>query len=389
MIRPLRGTEFRMQGKAHQALLALTTILLSIVGTLIVAEIVLRFLPVNEGLRAQPVDAANPIFRFQPNRTSTWSEGWNFESVNRVHVNNDGFINDQDYDPSMSTPLLAIVGDSYIEAGMVPFPETIGGRLEADLRGRGRVYTFAASGAGLPQYLVWADYARRRYHPDAFVINIIANDFDESLWHRGQSPGFHHFQRMPDGTAVLRRVDYQPSFWRLLLRHSALAMYLITNMKVQQLLDFSVQSLGANDKRWSSNIPYESSEVAFADYRWAVDRFLDALPAATGVDADRIVLVFDGLRPDMYDPALLPEAERGTWGVMRAYVMEQARARNIGTVDLQPIFSDDYARARRRFEFPHDGHWNSLGHELAVREIEGTPAFRRFLQDAPVHIPQN
>ncbi|MHB1218308.1 MAG: hypothetical protein ACYC1L_08945 [Alphaproteobacteria bacterium] len=367
-----------MQGKAHPALLALTAILLSIVGTLIVAEIVLRFLPVNEGLRAQPVDAANPIFRFQPNRTSTWSEGWNFESVNRVHVNNDGFINDQDYDPSMSTPLLAIVGDSYIEAGMVPFPETIGGRLAADLRGRGRVYTFAASGAGLPQYLVWADYARRRYHPDAFVINIIANDFDESLWHRGQSPGFHHFQRMPDGTAVLRRVDYQPSFWRLLLRHSALAMYLITNMKVQQLLNFSVQSLGANDKRWSSNIPYESSEIAFADYRWAVDSFLDALPAATGVDADRIVLVFDALRPDMYDPVLLPEAERGTWGVMRAYVMQQARTRGIGTVDLQPVFAESYAREHRRFEFPHDGHWNGLGHELAAQAIERAPMYGRF-----------
>lgn len=372
-----------MHGKARQVLLALTAIFISIVGTLVVAEIALRFLPVNEGLRAQPVNAADPVFRFQPNRTSTWSEGWNFESINQVHVNNDGFINSQDYDPSLSTPLIAIIGDSYIEAGMVPFAETIGGRLEADLHGRGRVYTFAASGAGLPQYLVWADYARRQYHPDAFIINIIANDFDESLWHRGQSPGFHHFERMPDGTAVLRRVDYEPSFWRLLLRHSALAMYLVTNMKVQQLLNFSVQSLGANDKRWSSNVPYESSEAAFADYRWAVDRFLDALPAATGVDASRIVLVFDGLRPDMYDPALLPDAERGTWGVMRSYVMEQARTRGIETVDLHPVFSADYARARRRFEFPHDGHWNSLGHELAAQEIEATPVFRRFLRDAP------
>lgn len=376
-----------MQGKARQILLALTAILISIVGTLVVAEIVLRFLPVNEGLRAQPVNAENPIFRFQPNRTSIWSEGWNFESVNHVHVNNDGFINDQDYDPQPSTPLIAVIGDSYIEAGMVPFPETIGGRLEADLRGRGRVYTFAASGAGLTQYLVWADYARRQYRPDAFIINVISNDFSESLWHRGQSPGFHHFQRMPDGSAVIRRVDYNPSFWRLLLRHSTLAMYLITNMKVQQALNFSVQSLGANDKRWSSNVPYESTEVAFADYRWAVDRFFDALPAATGVAPGRIVLVFDALRPDLYDPALLADAERGTWGVMRAYVMEQARARNIGTVDLQPAFNADYAREGRRFEFPHDGHWNSLGHELATQEIEKTQMFRRFLQETAAPRP--
>lgn len=371
-----------MQGKARRALLALTAIFISVVGTLVVAEIVLRFLPVNEGLRAQAVDAANPVFRFEPNRTSVWSEGWSFESVNRVHVNNDGFVNDQDYDPAASTPLLAIVGDSYIEAGMVPFPQTVGGRLQADLRGRARVYTFAASGAGLTQYLVWADYARQRYHPDAFIINIIANDFDESLWHRGQSPGFHHFQRMPDDTAVMRRVDYQPSFWRLMFRRSALVMYLVTNMKVQQVLNISVQSLGAKDKRWSSNVPYESSETAFADYRWAVDRFLDALPAATGVGADRIVLVFDGMRPDMYDSALLSDAQHGTWGVMRAYVMEQARARGIDTVDLQPVFGEDYAREQRRFESPHDGHWNSLGHELAAQAIEQTPMYERLLDAA-------
>lgn len=368
-----------MHGKARQALLALTAILISIIGTLVVAEIVLRFLPVNEGLRAQIVDAANPVFRFEPNRTAVWSEGWNFESVNHVHVNNDGFVNDQDYDPAASTPLLAIVGDSYIEAGMVPFSETVGGRLQADLRDRARVYTFAASGAGLTQYLVWADYARQRYHPDAFIINIIANDFDESLWHRGQSPGFHHFRRMPDGTAVMQRVDYQPSFWRLLFRRSALVMYLVTNMKVQQILNVSVQSLGAKDKRWSSNVPYESSEAAFADYRWAVDRFLDALPAATGVGMDRIILMFDGLRPDMYDPALLTDAQKGTWGVMRAYVMEQAHARGIYTVDLQPVFGDHYAHNRQRFEFPHDGHWNGLGHELAAQSIEKTPVYKHFL----------
>lgn len=382
MIRPLRGIRCGMRGKARQVLLALTAILISIVGTLVVAEIALRFLPVNEGLRAQPVDAANPVFRFEPNRTSIWSEGWNFESINRVRVNNDGFVNNKDYDPGASTPLLAIVGDSYIEAGMVPFSQTVAGRLQMDLGDSARVYTFAASGAGLTQYLVWADYARRRYHPQAYVISVIANDFDESLWHRGQSPGFHHFQRQPDGGAIIRRVDYQPSIWRRALRHSALAMYLVTNMKVQQILHFSVQTLGTKDKRWSSNIPYESTEAAFADYRWAVDRFFDALPAATGVAADHIVLTLDAMRPDLYDPALARDAEQGTWGVMRNYVMEQARARGIGIVDMQPVFAESYARDHRRFEFPHDGHWNGFAHGLVAQAIERTPMFERFRNTA-------
>jgi hypothetical protein len=364
-------------------LLALTTILLSIVGTLLAAEIILRFLPVNEGLRAQAVDAEHPVFRFEPNRTAIWSEGWNFEAVNRVRVNNDGFVNDQDYDAAATTPLLAVVGDSFIEAGMVPFPEKIAGILAEATRGRGRVYTFAASGAGLTQYLVWANYAREHYHPQAFVINVVSNDFDDSLWHRSQSPGFHHFQRQEDGSALLRRVDYHPSLWRRLLRHSALAMYLVTNLKVQQLFHFTTWNLSAHDRRWSSNIPYESSEAAFADYRWAADNFLDALPAATGVGPSQVVLMFDAIRPDLYDPALAKDAEQGTWGVMRSYLMERARERGIGIIDLHRIFTEDYAREHQRFEYPYDAHWNSLGHKLAAQAIEHTPMFKSLFPLSP------
>lgn len=373
-----------MRGKTRQMLLALTVILISITGTLFAAELALRFMPVNDGLRAQAVDAANPVFRFQSNRSSTWSEGWNLESVNRVRVNNDGFVNDQDYDPNATTPLLAVIGDSYIEAGMVPFGQTVAGRLAKDVGPGGRVYSFAASGAGLTQYVVWASYARDRYRPQAYVFSIIANDFDEALWHRGRSPGFHHFERHTDGTSTIRRVDYQPSFWRRVLRRSALAMYLVTNMKVQRIFDFSVQNLGAKDTRWSANIPYESTEAELADYHWAVDRFLDALPEATGVAPNQIVLTFDAIRPDLYDPALANDAERGTWGIMRTYVMDQARARGMGVVDMHPVFVAHYAREHRHFESPNDGHWNAMAHGLVTTAVEDTPMFHRFIDSVKV-----
>ena len=48
-----------------------------------------------------------------------------------------------------------------------PHAETLQGRLAADVEGRGRVYSFAASGAPLSQYLVWAEYAREHYAPEA------------------------------------------------------------------------------------------------------------------------------------------------------------------------------------------------------------------------------
>src|SRR5690606_25729789 len=131
------------------------------------AELALRLLPVNEGLMVQPVNASNPVFHFAPNRSSVWSRDWDFKLVNYVRTNNAGFVNDQDYRKDDPRPLLAVVGDSYVEALMVPFGQTLHGRLAAASAPWGRVYSFGGSGAPLSQYLVWAQYAREEWNANA------------------------------------------------------------------------------------------------------------------------------------------------------------------------------------------------------------------------------
>ena len=108
---------------------ALATVSLTVVLCLGSAEIFLRFLPVQSGLRTMPVNAENPVFHFTPTRDVIFSRGWNFDMVNYRRVNNAGWINDQYYQHRTETPLLAIVGDLYIEAMMVPYAQTLYGRL--------------------------------------------------------------------------------------------------------------------------------------------------------------------------------------------------------------------------------------------------------------------
>lgn len=358
---------------------ACVAVLISVGGFLVLAEIILRFLPVNDGLRLMPVNEKNPVFRFTPNRTATWSEGWDFKIVNKVHVNNDGFVNNIDYDPSPRSPLLAIIGDSFVEAGIVPYDRTTQGRLARQV-GNGRVYSFAASGAGLSQYLVWARYAKERYKPGAYVFVIIGNDFSESLFHRERSPGFHHFERLPDGKAAMRRVDFEPGLSRRILRESALAMYLITNLKIQTLFRVNVQQyLGRKDRRWVANIPAEEPEAVINDYKWAVDRFLDFLPESTGVDFSSIVFVMEGFRPDMYDSVALERALKDSvWAKMRDYVKRQAEGLGITVIDMHPVFMERFSREEKRFEFPTDNHWNGEGHRAVADAIAGTQVFRRL-----------
>jgi hypothetical protein len=157
---------------------------LSTVATLVVAEIALWFLPVESSLRTVAVDDRNPVFHARPNLRFSFSRGWDFKIPNEGRTNNAGFVNDQDYAADGPRPLIAVVGDSYIEAKMVRFAETVQGRLAAALGSRGRVYSFAFSGAPLSQYVVWARHAKEAYRPDGpdgLVVAVVDNDFDESL----------------------------------------------------------------------------------------------------------------------------------------------------------------------------------------------------------------
>ncbi len=99
-----------------------------VAGTLLVLvslEAILRTLPVAGAARSTSVDAENPIARFEPGTEFTWSRDWNFSIVNQVRVNNFGFVSDFDYDEDATDPLVAVIGDSYVEAFMVPFRKRV------------------------------------------------------------------------------------------------------------------------------------------------------------------------------------------------------------------------------------------------------------------------
>ena len=330
-----------------------------------------RCLPVNEGLRSQSVTQDNPILRFAPNRTSIWSRGWDFSLVNRVKTNNYGFVSDIDYDPRPTTPLLAVIGDSYVEAAMVPYPKTGAAILSRSLEQKARVYSFASAGSPMSQYLAYAAYARDTFHPAGFVIVIVGNDFDESLLKYKNAPGFHYLIDDGHGELVLTRIDFEQTVWRKLVQRSALGMYLATNL---QLANFKVQ---VNELLQSLKRQYlalaHSADVAdntrIADSKRAVDTFLRMLPSMSGLNPSRIVFVVDGNLPAIYEPEILGSLEGSYFEVMRHYFMTSATEEGFEVIDMQQEFADHYKRNGHRFEFPHDSHWNPIGHEVFANAV--------------------
>jgi hypothetical protein len=369
---------------ARKLLLASLAVGIGLLAPLLLGEVVLRFFPVVSGLRTLAVNAHDPVKRFTPNRAFTYSQGWNFQDVNRGRTNNFGFVNDQDYDSTTRSPLLAVIGDSYVEAVMVPFPETFHGRLARCVDGRGRVYSFGASGAPLSQYLAEAEFARAKFRPDGVVVVVVGNDFDESLRRYKVEPGFHYFRE--DSTLVLERVDYSPSPLRRLMRQSALVRYLTMNVpgggNVIANLRRGLTGPDPDRVRYIGNTSASAEPQRLASSRKAVEAFLARLPAYAGVPAERILLVVDGIRPNLYREEELQAASGSFFDLMRRRLMDLARASGFEVIDMQARFMQRHAGDGSRFESAADAHWNSLGHQEVARAIAASGVFARIFPGA-------
>lgn len=365
--------------KRPEWLLGTITVAITIAVCLALAEIVLHFLPVASSLYTVPVTAQNPVFHFTPNRDFVYSRDWDMVLANRGHVNNAGFVNDQDYHKDGTLPLIAVVGDSMIEAAMVPYRDTLQGRLATALAGKRRVYSFATAGASLSQYLIWARHAVREYGAQALVINVVANDYDESHAAYKTTPGFWHYVPDANGELQLRLFEYRPGRLRDVVVASALARYLLFNMQVGvHWIELKSLLFGRPAMAAPADAASNADDKRLRDSLAAVDAFFRDLPDYTGLPASRILFVVDGFR---YSDAATAHAG-DYYDRMRRALLEKAVALGYDAIDLDPIFFERYRRTGERFEFARDGHWSAVGHGATFDAVMASPFMQRLLADA-------
>src|SRR5436190_23310073 len=345
--------------RRRDVLLSLLLSLASIVVCLVAAEITLRFLPVSTGLRSVPVTAADPVLHFTPNRPFVNSLGWNMHNVVHGRVNNAGFVNEQDYVRD-GPPLIAVIGDSFIEAQMVPYAESLQGRLAAALEDKFRVYSFAGSGAPLSQYLIWAGFAVKEYGARAAVINVVGNDFDESLAAYRLGPGFWQYALNGSGELKLRLTPHSAGTLISLARNSALARYVIINLGIQNRL-FGIRWLGEMifgkpaqaQPRYAGNTDASADEKRVRESLAAIDAFFRDLPERVGLPPERVLFTLDGFRY----AAAASDGQGTYFDLMRRAFMEKAGRKGYEVIDLDTRFLPRHARTGESFEFSDDNHW--------------------------------
>jgi len=370
----------RLPRARRSILFSLIAVLCGIALPVLIIEIALRFLPVSSVRGTMVVDQSNPILRFTPNQPFTFSEGWQFAIVNTGRINNYGFINDQDYTRHDERGPLVVIGDSYVEAIMVPYQQTVQGRLANLLKNKAKVYSMGISGAQLAQYLAFAQYAWTEFHPEGMVFVIVGNDFDESLTKYNDQPGYHYFQEDgPNHDLKLVRKDYRPSLAKRLLRNSALVRYLWGTVGIGHIPSI-VSHMFEDGVQYVGNTAAHASEDRLAESRRVVDRFFSELPRRVGLEKSRFLFVVDAMRPEIYSDSALSHANGSYFDVMRQYFLEQAKRNGYEAIDMQPRFISRYRREGSRFEFALDAHWNGFGHQEAAEAIASSAVLEGMMR---------
>ena len=353
----------QIRSRKRILLFRLSSVCIGLGGLFLLLEIILRFLPVRESPLAQPVTAGGPVMRFEPNREHIFSRDWNFTIVTHKKTNGAGFFSDIEYVRDSKKPLVAIIGDSYVEALHVRNSESVHGRIGQDNFEKVRVYAFGASGNPLSSYLKYAEWVRERYNPEYFIFVIVGNDFDESFArYKGAAPGFTYF---PDNKDLFDMGSLETRYWAgysflgRSFRRSYLAKYLVSNCEVLRITGKADTSIGEIDK--------ERIQAG----KNAIQHFIRLIPEATKLPPERILLVLDASRHRVYSQG----ADMGNqtyYERVKPELLRKAQEAKIMTLDTMDSFARHYEHNQKKFEYPTDGHWNEIGHRVVAESIMNT-----------------
>ena len=112
----------------------------------------------------------------------------------------------------------------------------------------------------------------------------------------------------------------------------------------------------------------------------AIDAVFRDLPTTVGLPPDRILFTVDGFRY----PDAEAEGKETYFDLMRRAFISKAELLGYEVIDLDPRFFEHYAAHAQRFEYPHDGHWNEIGHALAAKAVLESRLVGRLVDPATV-----
>ena len=336
--------------------------ILSICFTCLVLEVIVRLFDLAPATPKLLYDTSNHVVKFEPNQTGVISFGkWGEKQV-KYRINNCGWNSAIDYDTADTRPLIAVIGDSYIQAMQVGVQDSYPALLQQKLKDTYRVYSFGFSGAALSQYVSMCRYIQKTFKPKIIIFNSIHNDFDESFCHlKGNGMGF----------MCLDTINYQTHYFDFQQPKTFRSEWL-HQMTYRSALVRYLSIYGNVKKTWQAK-PAEKYNQNIDPIRVKalsskIDRVLDILLNSIKNEnpKSRILFVMDGLRNDIYKNTV--SISNLMW--LHTLMKEKVTAKKMEFIDLTDSFLADYKENKTHFESATDYHWNEYGHQKVAEIVE-------------------
>lgn len=346
----------------YQNLLRLT--LPSLLGMFLILEIIFTFIIPASQFPYYYYDPDYHILRFSTTeqREGQFTRGLLARQRTKWSINNVGWNSAVDFERSKHKPRIAIIGDSYVEALQVDVGDSLVGQLRKLVSPHFDVYGFGISGAPLSQYLQMTRYVRDRFDPDIIVINVVHNDFDESLCSVKRKVGMLCLEENGQDIREAPILAYQPDPVFRLARHSSTIRYLIGNMQVESRLKRLTSNKQKNAK-YNANIDVDKAKSVNNSISKAIDYVVRAIVLEN--NGKTVVFLMDAPRRDIYKGRMSESDVR--W--LNELLREKAAQFRIPFVDLSDEFTRVFEAEHVRFEWENDFHWNEKAHQVAAYEL--------------------
>lgn len=329
-----------------------------LVGFLLLLELLFRVLPVSSstetGYYTDPL-----ILTYPPHQCWTASTGWDLRNAQTLVANNVGYAADRDF--TRNAQAVALVGDSFIEASMLAATDRPGSQLERALHAR-PVYAMGIPGTSLLDYAERIRFAQMQFGIRDFVVLMERGDVVQSLCGSGNVHG-----PCLDAKTLAPRTETLPpaNKAKQVLRHSALAQYLFSQLKFnpQRLLPPSLishsQPVTVASPGGGGRTPSTADAESALHTVEAVTRiFFERIKPHV---AGRLVIVLDSDRTALEHGPLKPDPPRERF-------IELARAAGALVIDTVPLYQAHSARSALKLDVgPYDGHLNALGISLTMQ----------------------
>ncbi len=316
---------------------------------------------------------------FSPNQQGIYIKGKKNEIRAAFSINKEGWNSPHNYqkEKKPQTTRIAIVGDSYIEALNVDIKKSYPYLLEDKLNqafgnqvNRFEVYTFGHSGANLSHYQHILDFVENNYKPDVAVINIVLNDFTESVY------GLSRKDNWSVDLDAENLIEKPPSkvsnlFIKLILRKSALIRFLSINLDLVNKSPVLNSLYYAETRKYENQINLEN-KISDENIKRVINYLLKNIKDIGIKNNTKIFLVIDSPRQSIYENKAPQENKDYKYVLMTKEIAKQL---NLPIVDLTDTFIQDWQKNHKRFDLAIDEHWDEYGHQVVATSLINSKLF--------------